>query len=128
MKTATLMMIILTSMTLMAAGNSTVENALPNLERALNSDNHGVVESAIFMSAKLKLFYPQQNTESLEKLLDNLTDTGETETIRYKAYLAFQFMTNATSLANIEKEDYKASDQFFRLLADEKENRLLAQQ
>ena len=83
----------------------------------LRFDNNGVVEAATFYALKLKLFHPEWDTTNLEREFARLVKKGETETIRFKAYIALQYMKNPALFSKIEKKDYKNdSDEFFRVL------------
>lgn len=102
------------------------EAAVKNYSESMKIDNEGVVESAIFYSVKLKLFYPERDTELIEDQLKVLILDGATERIRYKAQIAFAFISNPTMLANIEQKNYlDTNDELFQNLADELENRFL---
>ena len=127
MKTMLIIWIATLSFAVMAQSTAVIENAPQNYEKALKSANPGVVKSAIFYAVKLKLYYPEQNTEKLNTLLERLSQGSESTEIRYKAYLASQFMSDGKLLEKIEKQDYKDGDQFFRLLADELQNEILAE-
>ncbi len=102
------------------------EAAVKNYSESMKIDNEGVVESAIFYSVKLKLLYPERDTELIEDQLKVLILDGATERIRYKAQIAFTFISNPTMLANIEQKNYlDINDELFQNLADELENRFL---
>ncbi len=94
---------------------------------ALKFDNAGVVESAIFLSLKFKLFMPHSDTDALAKEVNRLAKKGATERIRYKAYIASQFFKNPAMLNNVERKNYRVnSDEFFRVLATELQKHMLA--
>lgn len=125
MKLYAIVFMVVLSFAVFAQSAEVVDNAPRNFENALKTDNPGLVESAIFLAVKFKLFYPEQNTDGLVKEIDRLVKEGQTKSIRYKAYLASEFMKHGDLMANIEKEDYKDGDQFFKLLADTLENEML---
>lgn len=118
MKTLSLLFVALLSVGLAAQSPENVKNAPKNFEKALKSGNAGLVESAIFHSLKFMIFYPEQDVTKLKKQITRLVKEGETRNIRYKAYLASQFLNNPDLLATIEKEDYKDADRFFKMLGD----------
>lgn len=118
MKTLSLLFVALLSVGLAAQSPENVKNAPKNFEKALKSGNAGLVESAIFHSLKFMIFYPEQDAAKLKKQITRLVKEGETRNIRYKAYLASQFLNNPDLLATIEKEDYKDADRFFKMLGD----------
>jgi hypothetical protein len=125
MKVFTIFFAFMLSAAVFAQSARVVERAPKNYENALKSDNPGLVESAIFHVVKFKFFYPEEDIQQLETQIDLLVNDGDTKTIRYKAYLASEFLKNGELLANIEKEDYKDGDSFFKKLADELENSML---
>lgn len=118
MKTLSLLFVALLSVGLAAQSPENVKNAPKNFEKALKSGNAGLVESAIFHSLKFMIFYPEQDVAKLKKQITRLVKEGETRNIRYKAYLASQFLNNPDLLATIEKADYKDADEFFKMLGD----------
>lgn len=126
MKALTIILIVMVSFAALAQTEKTIESAPINYLKALKSDNDGMVESAIFHSVKYKIYYPEQNTARLEKEIGNLIEDGKTETIRYKAFLANQFMQNSNLLNKIDKDDYKDRDEFFKMLGEELNDYFLA--
>ncbi len=126
MKVLTIIFIATVSFAVFAQTDKTIESAPANYLKALKSDNDGMVESAIFHSMKYKLYYPEQNTTRLEKEIEKLVEKGKSEAIRYKAFLAMQFMQNDKLMNIIEKEDYKDAAQFFKMLGEELNEHFLA--
>lgn len=126
MKTLFVTMVVLFSMAVFAQSEKVIENAPDNYLQALRAENGGVVESAIFHSLKFKLFYPEQNTDKLDRELSKLIKEGNTASIRYKAFLVTQCINCEELLTKIEKEDYKDADKFFTLIAQKVNNYLLA--
>jgi hypothetical protein len=126
MKTLFVTMFVLFSMAVFAQSEKVIENAPDNYLHALKSDNTGVVESAIFHSLKFKIFYPEQNTEKLDREFSKLIKEGKTASIRYKAFLVNQCINCEDLLTKIEKENYKDADKFFTLLAQKVNDYLLA--
>ncbi len=118
---------ILLGVAVLAQNEKVVENAPKNYLKALKSDNEGAMESAIFHSVKFKLFYPEEDTEALSNELGQIAKEGKTKAIRYKAYLASQFMNDAELLEKIEQRDYKDANVFFKQLADELHNDMLVE-
>ncbi len=126
MKKAMAVWIVLLGLSAFAQSPETIKMGVKNYEKALKSARSSMVESSIFHVAKLKLFYPTEDTEGLAKQLERLQEKGHTPTIRYKAYLALQLLNHPVLFANIEKKNYKDSDSFFRMLSQEMQTRLLA--
>jgi hypothetical protein len=103
-----------------------IERAPQNYLMALNSENESIVESAIFYSVKFKLFYEEQDVRNLADKLEKLTIDGPTKFIRYKAFLASYYLNDMTLLMENAKEDYKDANQFFQLLGERLQEKLLA--
>lgn len=109
-----------------AAQNSKYSDQAPqNFLKALKSDNTGLVECAVFHTVKYKLYYPEQKLSDIVPELENLSQNGKSEIIRYKALLAVQFLKNDSLLAKIKKENYKDANQFFLMLGNELQESLL---
>ncbi len=70
----------------------------------------------IFHSVKFAIYFPEQDTESILRELRRLAQNGASGCIRYKAYLAAEYLQNKKLLTAIKKKNYKDSEQFFRLL------------
>lgn len=126
MRTFILTLIVAVSVAAFAQTEKTVNNAPANYVKALKSNNDGMVESALFHSMKYKLYYPEQNTSDLEKQIERLVENGKSNAIRYKAFLAAEFMQNNTLMNKIEKEDYKDADEFFKMLGKELNEHVIA--
>lgn len=126
MKTLILILILAVSSAAFAQTEKAIENAPANYLKALKSDNDGVVESALFHSMKYKLYYPEQNTAKLERETEKLVENGNSDAIRYKAFLANEFMQNNTLMNKIEKADYKDAGEFFKMLGKELNEHLIA--
>lgn len=126
MKTLTIFLAVFLTINAFAQSEKNLANAVLNYEKALNSKNPGMVESAIFHAAKFKLFFPERDTECLKKCLSKLAKNGENDTLNYKAYLANQVLTQPNLFINIEKKNYKDRQAFFRMIAAELQSQLLA--
>ena len=104
-----------------------VDKAPLNFLNALNSDSEQMVETAIFHTLKFRLFYPQICVDQPAKKLEELVQDGQTDKIRYKAYVASYFLNNPELFEMIAKENYKNSNEFFQLLSSLMQNQLLAE-
>jgi len=126
MKALAAVWIAVLSFAVLAQNAEIIEKAPENYEKALKSGNESLVASAIFHSVKFKLFYPGEDTEKLFRQLEQLSRESQSMEIRYKAYLAAQFINDSVLLKKIEKQDYKEGDYFFKLLAEEIQKETLA--
>ncbi|MEL6821726.1 MAG: hypothetical protein AAFP70_08200 [Calditrichota bacterium] len=117
--------IILIALTISSFAQSTLPKASENYFHALKSDNIGVVESAVFNIVQLKLHYPKQNTDQLLKALNELSQDADSESLRYRAYLAASYLEQCTLRAKIEVKKYEDIESFFVMLADTMQEELL---
>lgn len=125
MRTFSIIIVLLLSAAVFAQGAAVVEKAPKNFEKALKSENGGLVESAIFLSLKFKIFYPEQDCRGMVKQIERLAREGRSKSTRYKAYLAAEFLNHENLLGKIAREDYKDAGGFFKMLAGELENEAL---
>lgn len=69
-----------------------------NLENAvlfgLQSDVHGVVESALFNAVSYKIVYPQFSSKRVLGRLSKIALEGPSHSLRFKAYLALEYYQN----------------------------------
>ncbi len=117
MKKMILVFVIFCAMKLSAGEPVHLDGAVPNYLNGLKSDNDGLVSSSIFHCVKLKLFYPDQEVGNIVRQLQRLSRLSENEPVRYKAWLAVQFLQNPIWLAGVEKKNYKDENQFFVVLS-----------
>lgn len=88
-----------------AQSYNVAQRALPNYYKALNSDNHGMVESAIENLVKLKLYAPDLDYKKVAEKLDQLTEDGQTVQIKYKAFVANLYLESPEKFNWISSED-----------------------
>lgn len=109
--------------------DSTQEMSL-NLDRveknylhALQSSNEGVVESTIYNILMLKLKFPNREIGEIKDELKQLAMEGNEQSVRYKAYIAMNFIGEVQWLSQYKEVAFllESSDQeqLFRILADE---------
>ena len=92
---------------------------------ALDSDNNGVVESAIAHVARLKIEVPSARMERVKAVLGNLSVNGRTVGIRYRAYLAGLVFDDPALFAEAGVRNFDTSEQFFTALSGRLQNALL---
>lgn len=90
-----------------------VEKAYQSYLQSLNHPNNGVVESAIINIMKLKLVYPDLDYAKLTKKLETLAFEGDNKSIRYKAYIAANFLKHPARFDWIKPGTYEELNQFF---------------
>ncbi|MGH1366650.1 MAG: hypothetical protein ACRBF0_24025 [Calditrichia bacterium] len=108
-----------------AFAQSSLPKASENYLHALKSDNIGVLESAVFNIVKLKLQFPQQDTDKLLAALKELSQNAGDESLRYRAYLAASFLQQDDLRSRIKVKNHEDAEAFFVLLANTLEDELL---
>ena len=68
------------------------EAALANYYHALNSDNQGLIESAIVGIVKLKMYAPGMDYSQIQDKLNELMENGPTDVIKYKSFIAVLYI------------------------------------
>jgi hypothetical protein len=97
-----------------------------NFEANLKSSNEGVLESSLALIGRIKLYHPDRPMEKIEKEIYQLSISGPTDRIRYKAYLVYKVFNNPSMFATESKTDYTDSDQMFTALAMRLQNSYLS--
>lgn len=117
--------ILLIALSISSFAQTNLPKASENYLHALTSDNAGVVESAVFNIVQLKLHFPKQNTDQLLKALHELSQNAESESLRYRAYLAASYLEQHSLRAKIKIQKYEDIESFFVMLADTMQEELL---
>lgn len=100
--------------------------ATKNLVVALQSTNTGVMESAMRVTAQMKMNHPSADVSALVKALNVIRQKNPSGTVRYKAYLAIsicenpEIFTGEKTLASAEDKD------FFKTASDRMREQLLS--
>lgn len=90
-----------------------VELTKKNLIMGLNSDNTGLIESCIKLAAKIKLYLPSTDIAKVQEVLDELSITHRSPTVRYKAYIASNICSDPEWYAQENSVITADEDQFF---------------
>lgn len=123
MKTRTAMMVVTAVMTIQfaAAGEPAkrfateeqkIEFATKNLMSGLHSKVSGVIESAMRVTAQMKMRYPQADVSELVDAMNNVWRNHPSGSMRYKAYIALSICENPDwymqepSLTAANEEDF----------------------
>ena len=85
--------------------SKTLSAALPNYYKALNSNNSGMVESAIVNLIKLKMYAPDLDYQDTIKKMNELTENGQTDIIKYKAFIGQLYLENPERFNWISDQD-----------------------
>jgi hypothetical protein len=120
----TLTIILLVSLNSgIAQSYKVAKRALPNYYKALNSDNHGMVESAIENLVKLKLYAPGLDFSRVAEKLDQLAEDGKTIQIKYKAFVANLYIENPEKFNWLSSEDKDVQARLFDTMFAQLETR-----
>jgi hypothetical protein len=106
-----------------AQSQKIAERALPNYYKALTSDNHGMIESAIENLVKLKLYAPDLDFSDVVKKMDRLTEDGQTVQIKYKAFVANLYLENPEKFNWLSSENKDEQAKLFDTMFAQLENR-----
>lgn len=69
-----------------------IEMAIKNYKKALESENRGMIESAIINIMKLKYNYPDYDYSSLIQPLDSLQSMEKSKPIKFMAYIVQNYL------------------------------------
>ena len=83
-----------------------IDRAKKGYLHSLNSDNEGIVESALFYVLKFKLTYPGLDVSEIGERINEVAQNGDTPEIRYKAYIAVNYLNNPDWLINVNYLKY----------------------
>jgi hypothetical protein len=92
-----------------------IDKITDNCLAGLTHKNAGVVESAIKNTIFLKINFPQYNYVKLVEKLDYLAVEGTTDTIRFKAMIASNYLKHFEDFSWIQKGEYEKEDEIFTL-------------
>ena len=82
-----------------------VEHAIKNYKVALESNNLGMIESAIINIMKLKYHYPEYNYSSLVPVLDSLESNDQSKSIRFMSYIVKNYLVHPERYAWLQKAE-----------------------
>lgn len=88
-----------------------------NLARGLNSENDGVVESALAHATYMRIVLGGSDMPEIEKAIERLVIDGRTFDIRAKASLAVTVFAATERFAGLKGGHYSTPDDFFDSVA-----------
>jgi len=100
--------------------------AVKNLTMALRSDNAGLVESALRMSAKLKMRHPEADVTALVAAMERIRMTHADGAMRYKAFVAASICTNPEWFRGDAGVTGAPDESFFRTASAAMRDKLLS--
>ena len=80
---------------------------------ALDSDNAGVRNSAMFQIIKLKATYPDENVKAYVNKVKKISENDPFYSMRSHAHLTMMFLENSELAKLVNPEDYPDPDSFF---------------
>lgn len=118
---ATIAIVIIMMMQFTTAQNSKkiisqekkIEFITKNLLVGLHSTNPGVVQSAIRVTAQMKMRYPSANMSKLMTALNSIWRNNPSGAMRYKAYIAMSICEKPEWYGYVDNETPSNEDSFF---------------
>ena len=94
-----------------------VNLAIKNYKKALESENPGMVESAIMNVMSLKYNYPDYDYSSLIEPLTALENNDMSKSIRFLSYILKNYLNHPERYAWMEKAHLQFDEDLYTLLA-----------
>lgn len=107
-----------------ATADEKVAFATKNLMKGLNSNNPGVVEASIRLTAQMKMIYPEANVAMLQDVLNAISTNHKSGCVRYQAYIASNICSDPAWFANDENVVTADQENFFRAASNRLQQRL----
>jgi len=95
-----------------------IEMAIKNYQQALESDNLGMIESAILNTMSLKYHYPDYDYSSLIEPLESLENNDESKSIRFMSYIVKNYLLYPDRYAWIDQVHYEFDKDFYAVIAE----------
>jgi len=109
-----------------ATEDQTIAFVTKNLMNGLHSTNIGLIESAMKMTAQMKMRYPGADVSQLVNVLNKLVQNHPSGITRYKAYIALSICENPEWYSK-EKSIVTANEEnFFRAASEHMQEYLLS--
>jgi hypothetical protein len=120
------LLVVSSSLVAQPTENEKLNTLVENCTNALNHENDGVVESAIYVSLQFKNRYPEQNDKNFVQALDRIANTSENARVTYKAQLAKIYFKNSDWFSAIEVNSIFDEQEVFEKIAEKVNTVLLA--
>ncbi len=107
--------------------NETEMNSIPdeslqrgaiNYYTALNRDNKGIIESAITNIMIMRLYFPERDYEKCILKLTELSTEGTSKQIRYKSFIACNYLKHPERYTWIKKDSFKNTTELFNIFSE----------
>jgi hypothetical protein len=96
-----------------------------NFSAALESENDGVVESALAHVTRMKLCLPARRFPRLEAVVADLAKSGRTPAIRYKAYIAVLVFDSPELFMAEQAAEFGTPDELYAAISHRLQTSLL---
>ena len=100
--------------------------ATKNLLSALRLNNPGVIESALQITAQMKMRHPEADVSELVTVMNSIWKKNLSGTIRYKAYLAMSICENPVWFSNLGAFREANDENFFYTASNVLQEHLLS--
>ena len=94
-----------------------IEMAIKNYKKALESENLGMVESAILNVMKLKHHYPDYDYSSLIQPLASLEGNDKSKSVRFMSYIVKNFLEHPDRYAWMERAEIEFDKDLYSVIA-----------
>ena len=101
-----------------------VELGIKNYKKALESDNFGMIESAILNVMNLKFHYPDYDYTSLIVPLESLENNDNSKSIRLMSYIVKNYLKYPDRYAWISKAYYELDKDFYTVISEKISNQV----
>lgn len=112
--------------TIPSAERSKFNRITNNLVSALRSGNTGVIESALRMTALMRLRYPDADLSVLGDAVEEIREKNASGTTRYKAYITLSFFENPSWYAGVLEVVNADETRFFPAASQRMQHQLLS--
>lgn len=107
-----------------ATADEKVAFATKNLMKGLNSNNPGVVEASIRLTAQMKMKYPDADVTTLQDVLNSIATTHKSGCVRYQAYIASNICSDPVWYSIDQNVVNADQENFFRVASNRLQQRL----
>lgn len=83
-----------------------LDKAMDAYMRGLNHALPAIVESSMFNLLVLRIDYPELDFSNALKKLDEISVSGKTSVLRYKAYVTTEYIKNPTLFLDVDPVDF----------------------
>ncbi len=107
-----------------------LDKAMDAYMRGLNHALPAIVESSMFNLLVLRIDYPEMDFSDALKKLDEISVSGKTSVLRYKAYVTTEYIKNPTLFLDVDPVEFsqymdvERADYFYLALSKALQNQL----